>query len=236
MIETEQRRLIQILRIAAVPLILLAAFLIFIGIYQLFGLPSSNELVEIAQRYYSSYGYWVVFLGALVEGVLVINWYLPGSFVVVLGMLFARQGSLNPIIVVGLVVMAFCIDIVLNYALGRYGWYKLLLRLGLASPLERMRRKVVQHGLPLIFSTYFHPNVGALTAASCGILHLPFDRFLIYSILALIGWNSLWGAMVYMSGPAIMKFLNMWLLIPALVLWTLIVIVRSLRQADKKPS
>lgn len=225
---------IHAIRIAAVPLILLAMFLVFVVIYQIFDFPDSSELVEIAQTYYSSHGYWVVFLGALVEGILVINWYLPGSLVIVLGIVFSGQGGLNPFIIVGLVIVAFYIDVILNYVAGRYGWYKLLLRLGLASPLEKMRRKVLHHGLPVIFATYFHPNIGALTAASCGILRLPFDKFLGYSILALVAWNGFLGTVVYISGPAIMKFLSMRFLFPVLIVWILVIIIRSSRQSKSR--
>lgn len=223
-----------VLRFAAVPLTLLMIFTLFVAIYQLLGLPSSEELIQLARDYYSEYGYEIVFVAALVEGLLLVNWYLPGSFVIVLGVTFSAGRPLNSLFMVALVASGFFLTSLLNYAMGRYAWYRFLLFLGLSSPLEKVKLRVEKYGLPVIFTTYFHPNVGALTALSCGILRLSPLRFTAYSAAALIGWNSLWGVIVYLVGPALLNLLSMWMAIPLLVLWLIIVVVRSLRQSRRK--
>ncbi len=213
----------------AVPLILLVALLIFISIYKLLGLPSSHELIRLAQGYYSRHGYLVVFVGALVKGLLVVGWYLPGLSIIVLGVVLSREAGLNVGLLVGLVVVAFLIDSVINYLLGRYGWYRLLVAFGLGRPLEEMQGRVVKNGLPLVFYTYFHPNVATLTATSCGVLRLPFWRFVGYSAGALLLWNALGGAIVYLSGPAVLGLLDVRLAIPLILIWMAVAVYRSFR-------
>lgn len=219
-------RLYGALRVIALPLSLLIAFGLFVVLYRLLNLPSPDSLLAIAESSYAHYGYWVVFIGALAEGMLVANWYLPGSGVIVFGVVISAKGSLNVLMVLALVVLGFWITSVINYGLGRYGWYHLLLRFGLREPLERMRQRVHGIGLRIVFATYFHPNVGALAAASCGILRLPFIRFNVYSLAALLIWNSLWTAVVYLVGPKMLRVLNVWLILPVLVAWMLYALSR----------
>lgn len=223
-----------ILRCAAVPLTLLVLFILFIVIYQLLNLPSAEELVQLARDYHYKYGHEIVFLAAIAEGLLVVNWYLPGSFVIALGVTLSYGMPLNALTLVALVILGFFLTSLINYAMGRYAWYRFLLFLGLRSPLEKMKRKVDKHGLSIIFSTFFHPNIGALTALSCGILRLSFWKFTAYSALALVVWNLLWGAIVYLAGPVLLNLLNMWVIIVMIGLWILIAVIRSLRQPKSK--
>lgn len=213
-------------RLIAIPILLLVAFLIFIGLYRLLGLPSPDELIKLAETYYSRHGYFVVFIAAIIEGLILVNWYFPGSVVIVLGVTLNTEANLNIYIVISLVTLAFFLDYQINYFLGRYGWYRLFLYFGLRPPLEKMTRRVQKYGLRIILMTYFHPNVGALAATSCGILLLPFRRFIAYSMLAVVFWNALWGVLVYLVGPAILELMNMWIVIVLLIAWALIAICR----------
>ncbi len=208
------------LRYALAPIILLIIFSAFIVLYNLFRLPPPSELIEIVKRYYLEHNpYLVVFLGALVEGLLFINWYLPGSIIIVLGVIFARDSGFSVLVVVFLIILGFLLTSIANYFLGKYGWYRLFLKLGLREPLEKAKARTERYGLPIVFSTYFHPNVGALTATSAGILGLPFAKFLRYSTFALIVWNVLWGLLVYFIGPAALKLMSTWVIILVLAVW-----------------
>lgn len=225
-----------LLRFTAIPLALILFFGLFVTIYRLLGLPTSEELIELAKAYYLQYGYLIVFLGALAEGLLAVNYYLPGSFVIVLGVTFNQGHLFAAAALVGLAMLGFFLTYIVDYALGRYGWYRFLLFLGLGSYLKKMEQRVERHGLPIIFSTYFHPNIGALTATAAGMLQLPFRQFLVYSALATFGWNALWGTVVYFLGPAALDFLtvNVWLLIIPLVIWLVIGFIRAFSHARRK--
>src|SRR3989344_5375032 len=58
----------KILQYIALPLIVLVFYVGLIYLYKFLGLPSSGEIINFAKRYYENYGYWVVLVGALVEG------------------------------------------------------------------------------------------------------------------------------------------------------------------------
>ena len=213
-----------------------AVYFSFAFVYiKILRLPPIEELIPLIEDLFARYGYWVVFIGAFVEGILLVNWYLPGSIVVVLGVAFARGGPLNVFAVIGLIILAFLITTIFNYALGRFGWYRLLLRFGLGSSLDRVKSRVEHRGLPIIFSTYFHPNFGALTATSAGILHLPFKRFVIYSLAALVAWNTLWGAIVYFFGDGLLEYATSTVVSIMFAVWILAFVYAAFKKRSASP-
>ncbi len=226
-------KLHQFVRKAFVPLALLVFIISFNIFYQLLNLPSSDQVLSTVERAYQNYGYWVVFVGALMEGALFINWYLPGSLIIVIGVVLAKQNTLNLGVVIALVVLGFFVGAIYNYCLGRYGWYHLFARFGLDKPLATINKRVAKNGLPIIFLTYFHPNIGALVATSAGVLKLPFLPFALYSLVALTAWNTLWGLVVYTTGPLVLQVVGNWVTILALSAWVIYIGAKALFSGQK---
>ncbi len=194
-------------------MIVLAVYVCLVSLYRYFGLPSPEEIIAFTTRYYETYGYWVVLVGAIAEGALLINWYLPGSIVVALGVVFAKEAGLSVLLMLSLVVLGFFLTAVLNYFLGRYGWHHVLLKFGLKAPLEQIQLKVADKGLQILLSTYIHPNFGALAATAAGILKLDFYKFALYSLASIIFWNSLWTVLFYYFGSALLNHINLLIIV-----------------------
>ena len=213
----------------ALPLIILALYFGIIYLFRYLGFPSPEEIITFTQKYYETYGYSVVLVGALAEGALFINWYLPGSIVVALGVIFAKQAGLNIFLMLSLVILGFFLTALFNYVLGRYGWYHVFLKLGLQVPLEKMQSKVADKGLKILFTTYIHPNFGALAATAAGILRLPFFKFFLYSLISIILWNSLWTILFYYFGSFLIKHVN--LLIIAGGIFVYFMLVKSFKES-----
>ena len=112
----------------ALPIIVGVVYFCLVYLIRYLGFPSPEEIIAFTQRYYETYGYWVVLVGALVEGALFINWYLPGSIVVALGVIFAKASGLSVLLVLTLIILGFFFTALLNYTLGRFGWYHLFLK------------------------------------------------------------------------------------------------------------
>ncbi|QQG49708.1 MAG: VTT domain-containing protein [Candidatus Berkelbacteria bacterium] len=226
---TPTKRLVTVLLIAVV------SFVLFGFIYRLLGLPEADEFISIARSYYAQYGYWVVFLAALGEGLLFINWYLPGSAVAVLGVVFARENNQSVPLVIFLIMLAFLLTAVINYLIGRYGWYRLFLRFGLKTPLENSRLRLEKKGLPIILSSYFHPNIGALTATSAGIIQANFQHFLLYSAIAYFVWGIIWGVIVYFFGPQLLALGTVQLMAVIVVGWAVYLIGKAAYENRQAP-
>src|SRR5688572_4482325 len=220
------------LKFAAAPLTLLVALLAIIVLYQIFPLPPKAEFIEFMRHYYNQYGYWLVFIAAAGAGLLFVNWYWPGSIAVVVGVVFARPDPVRAIVMVALIMLGFFLTTLINYAVGRYGWYRLFLWLGLRKPLDDVKRRVENKGLPIILWTYVHPNLGALTATSAGILQLPFKKFLAYSAVAIVGWNTIWGFIAYFSGPKLLDYMGFTMVLIGLVVWVVYLGVKYARRKE----
>ncbi len=190
----------------------------FILIWNALGLPTSDELIRMIEVLFRTHGYWIVFVAALLEGLLLVGLHFPGSIVLVLACIVSRQGFLDPVGIWLVVIPAFFIAIVINYSLGRFGWHRLFIRFGLKPALNRMQKRIEKRGLSIIFYTYLHPNLSAITATSCGILQLSFQRFALYSIVAIILWNSLWVTLFYFLGNSLIEYLSMWTLLIGLTI------------------
>src|SRR3989344_4183985 len=104
------------------PLFGLTVLSSFYVIWTLFDLPPTEEVVEIAKVYFDSYGLWVIFLCAILEGVLLAGWYFPGSFVIVLGVFLAGDDYMQLFLVFLVTTIGLLISYMFNFFVGKYGW------------------------------------------------------------------------------------------------------------------
>lgn len=211
----------RVLKTLALPLIFLAALISLLALWRIFQLPQEAELFRIIRSYFERYGFLTVFISAIVEGMLLLGWYYPGSIVVFLGVIFAGRNVMQVIAVVGIATIGFFIAYVFDYLLGKYGWYRLLLAFGLREPIENAKQRLTRYGANTILVGYFHPNFGALIATAAGILSYPFRTFLIYSLVAVIFWDTFWGTLAYFLSEAALYILGIRFAIIAIVVWIL---------------
>src|SRR3989344_5209351 len=102
----------------ALPLLFLGVFLSLYLIWRLLSLPPEDELIQIAKDYFEKYGFLTVFVSAVVEGLLLIGWYYPGSLVIFLGVIFAGKDIPKVVEVVSVVTIGLFIAYIINFFLG----------------------------------------------------------------------------------------------------------------------
>jgi membrane protein DedA with SNARE-associated domain len=220
------------LKAIAAPLVILCVSLFLFFTWKSLGLPSDDHLIEIVHGYFERYGLLTVFVSAILEGLLLVGVYYPGSLVIFLGVIFAAGNPLRAAETVIVVIVALCIAYSINFALGKYGWYRLLLAFGLSTPLHSAQARLSKHGPRAIFFTFWHPNIAAVTSTSAGILHIPFMRFALYAGAACIFWNTCWGLVVYTMGASSLQLMGLPFIIALTSLW--IVGVLGKRYYDKR--
>ena len=207
------------LKIVGLPIVFLGVSLSLWAIWKILDLPPRDELIEITRRYFDLYGYWIVFVSAIIEGILLAGSCYPGSLVIFLGVIFAGKNIPEVIWVVTLVTIGLFLAYLFDYALGKYGWYRLLLKFGLREPIENVQARLTKYGLSGIFLSYWQPNLAALTSTAAGILQFPFKKFMLYSAVAVTLWNIFWGALVYFLGEAALTAVGIRFVIVAIVVW-----------------
>lgn len=168
-------------------------------IWNIFDLPRAEVLIQYINIWFNAYGLVILLVGAFVEGILLLGSYFPGVFVIFASVVSARSLS-EAMLRIGVGTIGLILAHSTNYILGRYGWYKLLMKFGLQPSIEEARSKILKHGPLAIFTSYWLPSMSALTDTAAGILHMPFKKFISYSISAVVFWDLLVGLIVYFLG------------------------------------
>ncbi|MEK9158287.1 MAG: VTT domain-containing protein [Patescibacteria group bacterium] len=212
-------RIKNIWKIVGLPMVCLAVVLSLWAVWKILDLPPQDELIEIIRKYFELYGYWIVFVSAIIEGMLLVGWYYPGSLVIFLGVIFAGRNIPEVVWIVSLVTVGLFVAYLFNYALGKYGWYKLLLKFGLREPIENAQTRLTKYGLSGILLSYWQPNLAVLTSTAAGIMQFSFKKFAIYSAVAVAMWDIFWGGLVYFLGEAALTAMGIRFVIVAIVVW-----------------
>ena len=187
--------------------------------WRFFGLPPQEELIDIAKTYFDKYGLAILLVSSLIEGTVLVGWYYPGSLVIFLGVILAGKDIKAVVAAVATITIGLFFAYIVNFLLGKYGWYRLLLKFGLREALEDAKARVTKHGLVAIFMSYWQPNLAALVATSAGILDFSFTKFLIYSLVAAVIWNTFWGTLVYFIGEEVLNLVGLRFVFLAIFLW-----------------
>lgn len=197
-------------------------FLLVLSLYliwQALNLPTEAELIPIARTYFEKYGLITVFVGALFEGLFLIGIYLPGTFLILLGILLAN-GDLTRLVELWIVIITgLMISYSIDFALGKYGWYRLFVVYGLREQLKKARKRLSSRGLSAIFTSFWQINIAALTATAAGTLQFSFIKFVVCAICAAAAWMAFWITVITLLGPAAVALVNLRFILFALILW-----------------
>lgn len=190
------------------PILLICLFLLLILIWKVLKLPSDEVLIEMVKGYFLTYGLITVLLASIIEGMLLVGVYLPGGMVIFLGVITASGNPRQAFLSVLMTIIGLSIAYTINYFLGKYGWYKVLMRFGLSSSLQKAENDFNKYGYKAIFMSYWQPNFAALTSTGAGISNANFKKFFIYSSIATILWSAFWGTLAYFLGQKILDYLG----------------------------
>jgi membrane protein DedA with SNARE-associated domain len=166
------------------------------------------KITSIAGQVYGTYGYYLIFLGALVEGIFILGFYIPGSLIVLLGVSLARLGILSFPLVVIFGISGFCLAYCFNYYLGRVGWYKIVEGFGFEKQIDGAKKKLVSHYSAAFFWGYIMPSTGSVLSTASGILRVPFKAFIFRTLLIQSFWSLFIGSLAYIFG---LNFINVFL-------------------------
>lgn len=214
-----------ILKKLIIPLLLFGVFLSLYVVWLLLDLPSEQEIVATAKNYFARYGLVTVLVSAMLEGLLVVGWYFPGTLVMAVGLILASHDATRFIQTGAFAALGVLTAYVINFAVGKYGWYRLLLAFGLREPLARAQEKLARFGLSVVFTTYWQINLASLVSTAAGILQFPFRVFLLASAVAVALWMSFWCSVFYIVGPAAMTLVGLRFVLIAIGSW---IVVRGL--------
>jgi membrane protein DedA with SNARE-associated domain len=174
---------------------------------------SHHQLYELA----SSYGYWAVFIFAMVES---IGIPFPGETMLLAAAIYAgtmhQSGSpheLNIVLVIAAASGGAIIGDSIGYWLGRLFGYELLLRYGGYIKFDHRKMKLGQylfwkHGGKVVFFGRFVAVLRTFAALLAGINCMPWPRFLLYNVTGGIVWATVFGTAGFYFGKSVAHLLS----------------------------
>ncbi|MBI1309128.1 MAG: hypothetical protein GC129_04660 [Proteobacteria bacterium] len=149
------------------------------------GIPELAELTTTAQTWFAHYGFPILFISAFLEALYMVNFYFPGSLIIVLAVLLSPKTFSALALVTAICWLAFMAANLVNYALGRYGFYRLFNFLGAEDMLRRTSKFLARYGHLTTFLAAFHPNWLALVMVCYGMSRFPPTRAFLYAGLSM---------------------------------------------------
>jgi membrane protein DedA with SNARE-associated domain len=179
-------------------------------------MPSVKEWIALVGSWYDTYGYILVFVGALAENTALLGLFLPGGTLAALGAFYARVGTLNLVWVIVLAWLGTVLGYHVDYLLGRFALSRLLghwgttplgRRLRLAGRVRLARAFLAKHGGKAILLSHTAGHLRSFVALSAGATHMAYARFLAFELVAALIWNSAFCAVGYLVGAELNRLL-----------------------------
>jgi membrane-associated protein len=158
------------------------------------GLTVVEQVVEWIQPVFVVAGYYIVAAAVLAERSIFIGLVVPGDFILALGGVYAARGKLSLALIVLVGTVAAIIGESIGYWVGRkYGMGVIkhipLVR-RLEEPLVRAQVYFARHGGRTVAIGRFATAVGALVPFTAGVARMPYQRFLLFDVPAIIVWAT----------------------------------------------
>ncbi|KND48944.1 MAG: hypothetical protein AB200_00760 [Parcubacteria bacterium C7867-005] len=186
-------------KLLSVPLTFLLLYISLAAVWLVFDFPETQELLVVVNYWFDKYGLPALFICSVLEGILLVGTYFPGVFVIFVSVILA-DNPIEAIFAILVGTAGLMIAHIINYILGKYGWYRLFVKFGLQNAIGQSQTKLLKRGPIAILGSYWSPALGALTDTAAGIMQMPFKIFITYSLMSAVLWNSFVGSIVYVWG------------------------------------
>jgi len=141
----------------------------------------TQEIAQLVEDLFESYGYWVVFFGAFLENTFFLGLLVPGVFVMLLAGLSVHEGTLSLPPTLALGIAGTAAGDTVSYVAGRLGWHRILTRLGgerFNRWSEALRQPVMRWSVLFVLFYHFAGYSRMIGPAAAGILRIPARRWL----------------------------------------------------------
>ena len=176
----------------------------------------------------ADYGRWTYgILAAIIfcETGLVITPFLPGDSLLFAAGAFAGLGSLDPLLLGGLLILAAIVGDSTNYWVGRYigpRAFSGTVRFLKQEYLEQTQAFYAKHGRKTVILARFLPIVRTFAPFVAGVGEMPYPRFLAMSITGSICWVGIFVSAGYFFGNLPVVRQNFTLVVMGIILVSLL--------------
>ncbi len=167
--------------------------------------PTGQELINDFSSIYARFGYYIIFISALLEALVVLNFFVPGLLGMSMGALFARTGHTQLSLVILTASLGLIIGYNIDFLLGRFGFSKVIRKIGYGRLIDIAHQKLTAYKNRSLLIGFIYPNIAAFLSFVAGTTKHSFTVFFLLSIIGTLFWVSLWAALIYLSGDIFLK-------------------------------
>lgn len=154
----------------------------------------AERIVEWIAPAFSVAGYYIIAGGVMAERSVFIGLIVPGDLILALGGVYASQGKLNLVAVIVIGTLAAITGESIGYWLGRRYGKRLIRRIPLVNRLEGQLDKAEEyfkrHGGKTVAIGRYATAAGAFVPFSAGVGRMPYRRFLLFDVPAIVVWAT----------------------------------------------
>ncbi len=152
--------------------------------------------------FFARYGYWVVFLGVMLENIGV---PIPGETVLLFAGFLAYQGKIHILPAILIAIAGATTGASLGYLIGRYGGSSVVNRFLRRFPRLRKRyddaqKMFLKYGQWAVFAARFITGLRVFAGIVAGVLRMPFSIFLFFSFTGAVCWALVIGYVGFLFG------------------------------------
>jgi len=189
--------------------------------WKILDFPPEDEMKLIVSGWIATYGLLIVLIGSFLEALLFVGFYFPGSLVIFLSVALSPNPKVAFITVLFVSIGMF-FGYSSNYIMGKYGWHRLFLKLGMKNGIENAKIKMQKSDVRYVMYTFWNPGLAAFTSTAAGILHIGYYRFAGLAVLAIAIWNTFWGILVYSLGESALSLIGFTLVLKVIAFWLIV--------------
>lgn len=172
-----------------------------------------DQTLGVWVQQYGVWVYLVLFLIVFAETGLVVLPFLPGDSLLFIAGAFGATGSLDPVLLGALLIVAAITGNSVNYTIGRYigpRVFSMNLRFLDRGALMRTHAFYEKHGGKTIVMSRFIPVVRTFAPFVAGVADMPLSRFQLFNVLGALLWVVSLVAAGYFFGniPLVKEHLN----------------------------
>lgn len=151
-----------------------------------------QTIVEWIEPAFLAAGYLIIIAAVLLERSIFIGLIIPGDIILALGGVYSSQQKLSLTAVIAIGTVSAIAGESIGYWLGRRYGMQLVRRLPLVRRLERVlqlsREYFKKHGGKTVAIGRYATAAGAFVPFTAGIAQMPYRRFLLFDVPAIVVW------------------------------------------------
>lgn len=185
-----------------------------------------DSLVSTLENLYGKYGVLIIFVSGIAEAIFLLNMFIPGSIVILLGAVLASRG----VITLPEVIIAGTVGLLIGYSfdwfVGRFGWYELISKTRVFKMVEAVEKRLKNQESFIIFLSGFNPNGLAIVSIAAGIIKSDYRNFIKKVALTQLAWSTFWGSLFFIFGIVMLKNVY-WVVLVAIIIISITYFIKN---------